>query len=142
MVTANPVPPLGGSLSVPESSPRWRSASRRRHIMKFSLSALGDSAGTPSGYDVGVSLDTSAVLSTLNLSSNQMSDLMTLPSGTQCYPSTFVGPLPPGASYCPDAALLAGTPSIAPSALSSMPWGTLAAVLLGLVALTSIGGRR
>jgi hypothetical protein len=119
--------------------------------MKFSLSALGDSAGTPSGYDVGVSLDTSAVpitsadpavLSTLNLSSNQMSDLMTLPSGTQCYPSTFVGPLPPGASYCPDAALLAGTPSIAPSALSSMPWGTLAAVLLGLVALTSIGGRR
>lgn len=116
----------------------------------LNLSSLGDCS-------TGVCLDTSAVpiaassppfvsmvnadtsMENLPLTGPQYADILNTAGVTPgidpnagCYPASFVGPLPTGASYCP------GAPA---SPASPIPWGTLAAVLGGIVLVSMMGGR-
>lgn len=115
--------------------------------MTFNLSSLGDSC------DSGVCLDTSAVtvntpdpaaIQNLDLSAHQVDDLMSLPSGTQCYPMNFVGPIPPGSARCLDAVSTAPTVQFTPKppTPAALPWGTLGLVLGGVLVLAMAGGGR
>ncbi len=106
--------------------------------MTLNLSSLGDCSS-------GVCVDTSGVPI---LTDQQLQDLQNLPSQggpalpqtspgvvsiPGCLPQGSYGPLAPGQAYCP---------APPPSSASTMPWGTLAAVLGGLVVLSAVSGRR
>ena len=80
------------------------------------------------------------------LTDQQLADLQSIPvqgepvivpDSPGCYPTGFVGPIPPGGVYC-----ATGTGANPLAATSSMPWGTLGLVLGGLVLLSMVGGRR
>lgn len=66
-----------------------------------------------------------------------------------CYPATFVGPLPPGASYCsqplglpaPAAGCPAGSTCTYIAGVPNSAIYTLAAVLAGLFVISSLGHR-
>ena len=72
------------------------------------------------------------------------------PAAASCYPSTFVGPIPPGASYCSapvglPAPVSSGCPAGSTcSYIAGVPNTaiyTLAAVLAGLFVVSSLGHR-
>lgn len=118
--------------------------------MTFNLSSLSDVS-----CDSGVCIDTSAVpvsapppISSVKVSPLNVSDVMNLPSSggpanpyvptvdpnAGCIPQGFVGPLAPGEVYCPG-------PAPSAVAVTSLPWGTLAAVLGGVVLIAAMSRR-